>query len=108
MPQRLKQMSLKLLISWPLMVGLIIGLSVAGCAGSVNSGAVGSNSVGEGFAVQQSGQGRAPTGAATPVAFASTPGASSSSGNGGGFSAEFRFYGSHFKDDEWQAVGSPI
>jgi polysaccharide biosynthesis/export protein len=71
-------MSLKLLISWPLMVGLIIGLSVAGCAGSVNSGAVGSNSIGEGLAVQQSGQGRAPTGAATPVAFASTPGASSS------------------------------
>src|SRR5689334_24522890 len=82
MQQRLKRMNLKRPISWPvataLMVGLIIGVSVAGCAGSVNSGAVSSNSIGDGFAAQQTGQGRAPITAATPVAFAPAPAASSS------------------------------
>jgi polysaccharide export outer membrane protein len=58
------------------MVGLIVGVSVAGCAGSVNNGAVGSNSFGDGFAAQQPGQGPAPRSGPTPVAFAS-PGSSS-------------------------------
>jgi polysaccharide export outer membrane protein len=54
------------------MVGLIVGVSVAGCAGSVNNGAVGSNSFGDSFAAQQPGQGQAPRSGPTPVAFASS------------------------------------
>jgi polysaccharide export outer membrane protein len=75
-------MSLKLPISLPgakaLIVTLIIGVSDAGCAASLNNGTVSQNTFGDGFAAQQSSAAPANSRAATAVAFASAAAATSS------------------------------